>query len=261
MTENRAGADHDQYEIQFDISDLPITGHFVDRDVQMKEIEHTLMPDEAANRKIHVLHGLGGIGKTQLAIAYAQKYKNDYSAIVWVNGSSQDTVLQSLAVFAKKFNTISGVELLIEADRHRDDLKKDAQAALHWLALKGNRRWLMIFDNVDRDYHLNAEDLDAYDLVSCFPRVDHGCILITTRLPSLGDMGNSTEVTRLCREQAVEVLSSNCSRLLSSAAGKLSYGHHTCFYLYLLIRSRYGRPCGKIGTPSISYCSGWPIYA
>ena len=188
------------------------------------------MPGEAANRKIHVLHGLGGIGKTQLAIAYAQKYKNDYSAIVWVNGNSQDTVLQSLALFAKQFNTISGVELPIKADRHRDDLKEDAQAALRWLALKGNCRWLMIFDNVDRDYYLNTEDLDAYDLVSYFPRADHGFILITTRLPSLGDMGTSTEVTRLSLEQAVEVLSSNCSRLLSSAAGKLSYGHYKCFY-------------------------------
>lgn len=190
----------------------------------MKEIELSLIPGQAANRKVHVLYGLGGIGKTQLAIAYAQKYQEKYSAIVWINGSNQDTVLQSLAVFAKNSKIVCGAE---------PSIKADAQAALQWLARKENCRWLMIFDNVDQDYQTDqgAEDLDAYDLASYFPRAYHGSILVTTRLSSLGELGKSTKVTQLNQEQAINVLS-NSSRLLPSAVGKLHDRYCTSIYVH-----------------------------
>ncbi|MCJ1429508.1 hypothetical protein MMC29_007423, partial [Sticta canariensis] len=219
--QEKSAADPDQsFQVPFDISRLPVTGLFVDRDQQVKEIELSLIPGEAVSRKVHVLYGLGGIGKTQLAIAYAREYQEKYSAIVWVNGSNQDTVLQSLAVFAKNSEIVCEAEPSIEADHHGSDMKKDAQAGLQWLARKENRRWLMIFDNVDQDYQTDqgAEDPDAYDLTSYFPRADHGSILVTTRLSSLGDMGKSTEVTRLNQEQAINILS-NSSRLPPSAVG------------------------------------------
>ena len=60
----------------------------------MKEIEYSLLtPNPQDGRKIHVLHGLGGIGKTQLAIAYARRYQKSYSAILWLDGKSKDTLL------------------------------------------------------------------------------------------------------------------------------------------------------------------------
>lgn len=220
--------------MQFDITRLPVTGQFVDRENQMKEIELSLMPGEAANRKVHVLYGLGGIGKSQLAIAYARNYQQKYSSIVWVNGSNQDTVLQSLAAFAQHSKLVFGAEPSIEADYHLSNMKNSAQAALQWLAHKGNCRWLVIFDNVDQDYEASqgAETSDTYDLTSYFPRADHGSILVTTRLPSLGDMGKSTEVTRLSQEQAITILSNN-SRLPPLTVGKLQCC--ASYYAYLLI--------------------------
>lgn len=195
----------------------------MERDAQIKEIEHTLMPGEVVNRKIHVLYGLGGIGKTQLAIAYARRYQETYSAIIWVNGNSKDTVLQSLAGFAKHSKLVPGAEpaTMMGADHHGQDVETNAQAALRWLALKKNCRWLMIFDNVDRDYHPDVEDPEAYDLETYFPHADHGFILVTSRLSSLGDIGKSTKVVQLNPEQAVEILSNN-SRLPPSTIGKLN---------------------------------------
>lgn len=236
LTENST-ADPDQlFQVQFDINRIPITGHFVDRDKEMKEIELSMIPGEAANRKVHVLYGLGGIGKTQLAIAYARKYQEKYSAIVWVNGSNQDTVLQTLAAFFQDSKIGCGAEPSIEADHHGSNMKNNAQAALQWLARKGNRQWLMIFDNVDQDYEAShgAEDSDAYNLSLYFPCADHGSILVTTRLPSLGDIGESTEVTRLGQEQAINILSNN-SRLPLFAVGKLHDRRCTSLYAYLLI--------------------------
>ena len=133
-------------------------------------------------------------------------------------------------MFAKNSKIVCGAKPSIEADHHGSDMKNDAQAGLLWLARKGNRQWLMIFDNVDQDYQTDqsAEDPDAYDLASYFPHADHGSILVTTRLSSLGEIGKSTEVTRLNQEQAINILS-NSSRLPPSAVGKLHDRHCTSF--------------------------------
>lgn len=78
----------------------------------------------------------------------------------------------------------------------------------------------MVFDNVDRDVTSNEEDAQAYDVTSFLPTTDHGSVLITTRLPSLGEIGKSIEVTRLRADQALELLS-NRSGLQPSSSGTI----------------------------------------
>ncbi|KAL9024121.1 MAG: hypothetical protein Q9196_006743 [Gyalolechia fulgens] len=97
-------------------------------------------------------------------------------------------------------------------------MNAEADAVIRWLGLEKNRRWLMVFDNVDRDVQ-NDDDGQAYSVTSFLPAADHGSILITTRLPSLGEMGKSTEVTSLGLDQALELLS-NRSGLHRSSSGK-----------------------------------------
>lgn len=182
-----------------------MTGHFVDRDREMQEMEQNLVPDKAPRgRKIHILHGMGGIGKTQLAIAHARKHQKTYSAIVWVNGDSTDTVLQSLAAFSRHVG-IRGVP--DPRVQQAPDMEAEAEAVLRWLALERNQRWLIILDNVDRNVIAGEENTQAYDVMSFMPPADHGSILVTSRLPALGEIGASTEVGRLSSEQALELLS------------------------------------------------------
>jgi replication-associated recombination protein RarA len=50
------------------------------------------------SRKTVVLHGLSGMGKTQLALVYAQRYKDEYSAVSWVYNKDVDTLRQGYAV-------------------------------------------------------------------------------------------------------------------------------------------------------------------
>ena len=184
-----------------------MTGHFVDRDREMQEIEQNLLPAKAPReRKIHILHGMGGIGKTQLAIAHARKHQQTYSAIVWVNGDSRDTVLQSLGTFSRHSGIRSISDPTAKVAQQAPDVEAEAEAVLRWLALKRNQRWLMILDNVDRDVTAEEENAQAYDVTSFLPRADHGSILITSRLPALGEIGTPTEVGRLNSEQALELL-------------------------------------------------------
>ncbi len=170
-------------------------------------MERTLLPkDSQDGRRVHILHGLGGIGKTQLAVAYARKHQRTYSAILWLNGSSKDTLLQSLAAYTRYANISRWLESTLSTVRHTQDIEAEAKAVLAWLTLNGNRRWLMIFDNVDRDYSAESEDSQAYDIESFLPAADHGFILVTTRLPHLGDLGNATKVSTVDSEQALQIL-------------------------------------------------------
>lgn len=207
------------FHVQFELTGLPVAGHFVDRDAEIEDIKENLLPTETQNRrKLHILHGLGGVGKTQLAIAYARKYQHTYSAIIWVNGNSTDTVLQSLAGFARRAGVSRAASLDASTAQQAPEMKAEANAALKWLALERNHRWLMIFDNVDREVGSDHEDAQAYDVTSFLPAADHGSILITTRLFSLGEIGRSTEVARLHSTQALELLS-NRSGLHPSSNG------------------------------------------
>ena len=174
----------------------------------MKQLEGSLKVGNAVSgRRIHILHGLGGIGKTQLAIAYARKHQESYDAILWLNGNSRDTLLQSFAAFGRYANLNLLPEATASTTSQADKLEAEAQAVLKWLALPGNKRWLMIVDNVDREYSPDAENPHSFDILSFLPFADHGCVLITTRLLSLKEIGRSTEISKLDLEQALELLS------------------------------------------------------
>jgi len=208
--------------VPFRLTGLPITGNFVDRDTEMGQIEHSLLLSNTQDRRrIHVLHGLGGIGKTQLAIAYARKYQERYSAILWLNGNGRDTLVQSLATFAR-YTEIDGTQKsTIDAVGHGQELSEKANAVLRWLALEGNHRWLLVFDNVDRDYQAEAGDQQAYDLEFFFPGSDHGSVLITTRLPHLGEYGSATKVTSVDQEQGRQILGNNVRACLSTSGNRV----------------------------------------
>ena len=209
LTERFALGD-DSFLVPFQLTGIPVAGAFVDRDAEMKQIEHSLLPLDPHNaRKIHVLYGLGGIGKTQLAIAYCRKRQKTYSAILWLNSNGKDTLLQSLAAFATHARIDSIPESRASVTGRGQETEEKAKAVRRWLALEGNRRWLVVFDNVDRDYHTEVEDAQAYNIESFFPAADHGSILITTRLPHLGLLGKSTQVSRVDSEQAFRILTEN----------------------------------------------------
>ena len=184
------------------------------------EVAGTELAFECGARKAS---GLGGIGKTQLALAYIRKHQEAYSAILWLNGNSKDTLLQSLAAFLKHIPTRHSLEPLGGGTPYAPDVEAEANAVLRWLALRGNRQWLMVIDNVDRECQPDNKDPQAYDLSSFFPPADHGSLLITTRLASLTEVGTSTEVGRLDLEQALTLLRSRSGLLPSSKGTKFLF--------------------------------------
>ena len=86
------------------------------REDKLRDIHEALSGD--GSRCTIVLYSLGGISKTQLAIAYAKRYKDNYSAIFWLNIKDKDSLKQSFAKVAKQIlqehllaSRLSGVDM------------------------------------------------------------------------------------------------------------------------------------------------------
>src|SRR4029078_10576738 len=85
-----------------------------------------------------VISGFGGLGKTQTALEYAYRYREDYHAIFWVRADSRLSPSTGFVEIARALN-------LAEKDAQNPD---DAVGAVNrWL--ENNPGWLLIFDNAD----------------------------------------------------------------------------------------------------------------
>jgi hypothetical protein len=87
-----------------------------------------------------------------------------------------------------------------------EEVEQRARDVLKWLAIQGNSRWLIIFDNIDQYSPVNGPIGDAYDIFEFFPGADHGSILITSRLQGLTELGKSFPIHRLDSKNAIELL-------------------------------------------------------
>jgi Mrp family chromosome partitioning ATPase len=74
---------------------------FIDRAEDMEALERVLLPRAPPNRRqILILHGMGGIGKTQLAVEFARKHETSYSSVFFIDADSKDSLLRSfLAIY------------------------------------------------------------------------------------------------------------------------------------------------------------------
>jgi hypothetical protein len=186
---------------------------FVPRDNERKQLEAELLPKpiSQSRRQVFVLHGFGGIGKTQLAVDFARKNQRKFSAIFWLNGSTNNQVQHDLARAAHRVSKeIPEAGILPPAVIEKNtDLV--VTRFLKWLSEAGNNRWLLIFDNVDRDSspELKEKDPDAFDVTRYFPLADHGSILITTRISKIRQLGVDLKLSKVDEQQGIDILE-NC---------------------------------------------------
>ena len=105
----------------------PRNSMFVGRDGPLEELKNALKPEssEPASKlrdpKSCVLHGVGGIGKSQVALEYAYRFGQCYSHIFWLKGETETAltdsfvnILQSVGIEGKDIGTEKWVELVPE---------------------------------------------------------------------------------------------------------------------------------------------------
>jgi tetratricopeptide (TPR) repeat protein len=135
------------------------------RNEELQALAQALADNGSSGLQALVLHGLGGIGKTRLAIEYAWKLGRRYKAVLFVLADSPDGLNSGLAALAR-------ADLLDLPERHLQAESEVIGAVLRWL--RANPSWLLILDNVDtREARLAVTKL--------LPALTASRVLITSR--------------------------------------------------------------------------------
>lgn len=156
-------------ERRFEVPQQP-TATFVSRADVMSEIQQHFHRDDITEpqQRRCAIYGLGGSGKTQVALKYAFTHKSSYQSVFFINAASQDS---AVADFAR-------IHALLRLSTASSDREK-VEAVKRWLSKENNSSWLLIIDN--------ADDLDELDLWDYIPVVEAGDILITSRDARIND--------------------------------------------------------------------------
>jgi hypothetical protein len=182
----------------------------VARGKELGEIHRNLSSNRS--RRTVVLHGLGGIGKTQLSIAYAKKHKENYSAVFWLNIKDEDSLKQSFAKIAKQILREHPWACQLSNVDIKENLDEVVNAVKAWLSLPNNTRWLMIYDNYDNPKVASNKHPAAVQISKFLPNLDQGSVIITTRSPQV-KIGHRMHITKLEDiRDSLEILSKASSR-------------------------------------------------
>ncbi len=142
---------------------------FTGRDELLAQVRTQLDQTKmAALGQPQAISGLGGVGKTQLAVEYAYRYREEYQAVLWARAESIESLNGSYAAFA---------QLLDVPQREAQEQAIVVQAVKEWL--RTQEGWLLVLDNADE-----PEILEAF-----LPPTVRGQVLVTTRNADLTDLG------------------------------------------------------------------------
>jgi len=183
--------------------------HFTGRDDLLSELEQLFargVPDQpksvrqAALIQTQAMTGLGGIGKTQIAIEYAYRahVQGRYRDILWISAASVETILTSFVELARVLPTLVPQE---ETNQHTI-----IAALLRWLEQRESP-WLLLVDN--------ADDLDLVQ--PYLPRQGNGHILLTTRAHAVGMLASSVEVDTMGIMEGTHLLLRRAHRFSASS--------------------------------------------
>lgn len=168
---------------------------FVGREDILRKIEEG--PSSEAGPRIFVLRGLGGQGKTQIALEYCRRANTrDVQAIFWVDSSSEESVKKNFQTIAAK---LKGSE--VSATENAKPFILDTFRA--W-----PKPWVMVFDNYD--------DVKNFDTIrDYFPVSEQGTIIVTSRNSASGRLtnhqpSNFIELGGLSEDDSLQLLSSQC---------------------------------------------------
>jgi tetratricopeptide (TPR) repeat protein len=176
--------------------------NFTGRDQLLRDLQKKLTLRPAALTQTQAMTGLGGVGKTQIAIEYAYLSRAEYEIVWWIRAEEPATLAADFAALA------------IALDLPAKDASEQTaivKAVRQWLS-QTTRPWLLILDNAQ-----GVKDVDEY-----LPQSVSGHILITSRNQSWRRVAGVLSVELMDRDEAVEFLLKRTKKSDRKAARELA---------------------------------------
>ncbi|NGO11919.1 tetratricopeptide repeat protein [Streptomyces sp. HC44] len=148
------------------------------------------------------LHGMGGVGKSQIAIEYAYRHSSDYDIVWWIPAEQPAQIRAAFVDLAQRLRLPTSAEA-----------NTAVPAVLEALRLgEPYRNWLLVFDNAE-----SPETVTPF-----FPRGGTGRILVTSRNGQWVNMARTIEVDVFARAESIELLRRRGPELTDEKADRLS---------------------------------------
>ena len=170
---------------------------FTGRDDLLAEVREQLLAGDTA--VVQALHGMGGVGKTQLAAEYAHRFAGAYDLAWWINAEQGGLIGDQVA----------GLGLALGCVQPGAGTEAVRAAVLAELRHRG--RWLLVFDNAE----------DPADVAPWLPG-GGGHVLITSRQRGWDEVAVPVEVDVLARAESVAILQTRVTVLSGTDADKLA---------------------------------------
>lgn len=159
---------------------------FTGREQLLTQLRKNLTTKKAtAITQAQAVNGLGGIGKTDVVIEYAYRYRSEYGGVFWINATSRETLFADMTTIARLLH----LPILDERDQEAIVSTVKSQVAAH-------ADYLLIYDN--------ADDLSLLD---DFLPLDYQChMLITTRDHATSRLAVNLEVAAMDKDEGIQML-------------------------------------------------------
>ncbi|MFI6024129.1 FxSxx-COOH system tetratricopeptide repeat protein [Amycolatopsis magusensis] len=159
--------------------------NFIGRDEVLEKLRDRLSTTGTTAVLPEALHGLGGIGKSQIAVEYVYRHATDYDLVWWIPAENPSEIRNSLVKLAKRLNLSVEPSVDVAVPAVLEALRIGDPCA----------RWLLVFDNADR-----PEEVRQF-----FP-VGQGHVLVTSRNAQWAGVANAVELDVFKRSESRELL-------------------------------------------------------
>lgn len=155
---------------------------FTGREECLEHIYAQLQPAQEADASMLAISGLGGIGKTQLALEYAYRYRHHYAAVLWLQADTPERLRSELAWLAALFHLPEQKAL---------DQEQAVRAVKRWFEEHAN--WLLILDNIE----------DVMVVSDMIPSGGAGHVLLTTRAQASGSFARRVNLETMTLDEGM----------------------------------------------------------
>ena len=177
--------------------------NFTGRDALLEQLHNELSLSRQTAVLPQALHGMGGVGKSQVAIEYVHRHSADYDLIWWVSAEQTGQILASLTKLAQRLELDVSPEANTAVPIVREALSTGSVPY---------KRWLLVFDNAEA-----PDEVQKY-----FPTGGAGKILVTSRDIDWSRVTQSIEVDVFARDESCTFLRNRNPDLSEHEADRLA---------------------------------------